>query len=254
MTVSIGGTNQSNRPIKITTQQTETVVGFNSDVNTADAPEDVWPGPNNLIVTPTAAGVVACVSDSADDAAAGTGARTITLRGVGAGPTFDVILESVTLNGTTPVNTIASFAFVNRIFVTSAGSGGKNVGLLSFSIGGDLTNVLAIGKNLSSTCLEMMPAAEVPGTFPHLSSFTMFVGKQQNALVSMSIYSRVAALGEIELEAFNIPFSSNGAPIQVELTVPQFQQPGDTLGIRVLESSANSVLVAAIIQVVYLAP
>lgn len=252
MTISIGGTNPSNRPIKITSQQTETIVGFNSDVNTAGAPEDIWPGPNALIVTPTAAGVVACESSDAADASAGTGARTIVLRGVGAGPTFPVISEAVTLNGTTPVNTVASFAFVNRITVTSVGSGGENAGLLTFEIGGDITNVVAIGKNLSSTCLEMMPEAEIPGTAPHLASFTMFVGKQQNALVTMSIYSRVGALGGIEIEAFNIPFSSNGAPIQVELTVPQAQSPGDTLGIRVLESSANTVLVAAIMQVVYI--
>ncbi len=252
MGIVIGGTNPSNRPLKITTQQTETIVGFNADVNTADAPEDIWPGPNDLIITPTVAGVVACVSSDAADASAGTGARTIILRGVGAGPTFAIISETVTLNGTTPVNSTASFAFVNRITVSSAGSGGKNAGLLSFEIGGDLTNVVAIGKNLSSTCLEMMPEADIPGTRPHLASFTMFVGKQQNALVTMSIYSRVGSLGGIELETFNIPFSSNGAPIQVELTVPQSVSPGDTIGVRVIESSANTVLVAAIIQVVYI--
>lgn len=252
MTIAISGTNPSNRPLKITTQQTETIVGFNSDINTAAVPEDVWPGPNTLIVTPDAAGVVACVSSDAADASAGTGARTILLRGVDAA--FAIISEAVTLNGTTPVNTILEFAFVNRITVTSAGSGGKNAGLLTFEIGGDVTNAVAIGKNLSSTCLEMMPAAEIPGTLPHLASFTMFVGKQQNALVTMSIYSRVSTLGDIELETFNIPFSSNGAPIQVELTVPQAIGPGDTLGVRVIESSANTVLVAALIQVVYVAP
>ena len=71
------------------------------------------------------------VSASANDAAAGTGARTVRityLDQTGAGP----FTETVTLNGTTPVNTVSTtICFVEEIEVMTAGSTGSNVGILT---------------------------------------------------------------------------------------------------------------------------
>lgn len=70
-------------------------------------------------------------SASANDTAAGTGARQVTityLDSTGAGPYTEV----VTLNGTTAVNTVATnICYIEKVVVTSAGSGGSNVGILS---------------------------------------------------------------------------------------------------------------------------
>lgn len=70
-------------------------------------------------------------SSSANDTAAGTGARTVTityLDQTGAGP----FTETITLNGTTYVNTTnTNICYIENIQVTTAGSTGSNAGILT---------------------------------------------------------------------------------------------------------------------------
>lgn len=69
-------------------------------------------------------------SSSANDAAAGTGARTILLTYLD--QAFALRTESVTLNGTVAVATVASdIAYVESITVTSVGSGGVSAGTIT---------------------------------------------------------------------------------------------------------------------------
>jgi hypothetical protein len=71
------------------------------------------------------------VSASANDTAAGTGARTVLLTyftATGTGP----FTETITLNGTTPVNTVSTtICYIEHLTVVTAGSTGSNVGILS---------------------------------------------------------------------------------------------------------------------------
>jgi hypothetical protein len=80
---------------------------------------------------PTSAAQRSVSSSSASDAAAGVGARTIRIiyyDNTGAGP----LTETLTLNGTTPVNTVATdIRFIERIDVVTAGSSLANVGTIS---------------------------------------------------------------------------------------------------------------------------
>lgn len=70
-------------------------------------------------------------SSSANDTAAGTGARTIEIEyytSTGVGP----FLETITLNGTSFVNTVATnICYVEHVFVVTAGSTLSNVGILT---------------------------------------------------------------------------------------------------------------------------
>lgn len=70
-------------------------------------------------------------SASANDSAAGTGARTVEIEyydQTGAGP----FTETITLNGTTYVNTVATnICFIEEIRVLTVGSTGSNVGILT---------------------------------------------------------------------------------------------------------------------------
>jgi hypothetical protein len=75
---------------------------------------------------PTAATVVIS-SSSADDAAAGTGARTVEIYGLLAGK-VDGGYEQLTLNGQTAVEGVVEFFRVQRMLVSTAGSGGTNAG------------------------------------------------------------------------------------------------------------------------------
>lgn len=65
-------------------------------------------------------------SSSADDAAAGTGARTVKVYGLSANG--KQLVETVTLNGQTAVTTAGSFWRVFGIMVATTGTGRKNAG------------------------------------------------------------------------------------------------------------------------------
>lgn len=82
------------------------------------------------------------LSASANDSAAGTGARTVRINYYTAtftGP----FSETVTLNGTTPVNTVATnICYIESMEVLTAGSTGSNVGIISLkaaTAGGGVT-------------------------------------------------------------------------------------------------------------------
>ena len=64
-----------------------------------------------------------------DDAAGGTGARTVRLFGIGANDLE--LIEDVDLSGTTPVQTVGSFLRIPRLIVVTAGSGRTNEGTIT---------------------------------------------------------------------------------------------------------------------------
>jgi hypothetical protein len=107
------------------------VSGYNDDVGTSR--EDVWPI-GGFYPFLTAGIQMRVVSSSANDAAAGTGARTV--RVVYLDSNYDSAFEDLTLNGTTPVNTVATNILrIQDFHVRSLGSGTGNAGVV------DLTNV-----------------------------------------------------------------------------------------------------------------
>lgn len=69
-------------------------------------------------------------SSSGEDAAAGTGAKTVVVAGID--PTGAELEQSVTLTGTTPVELPIQLHHVNRAYVTAAGSGAP---LLAVNVG-----------------------------------------------------------------------------------------------------------------------
>jgi len=100
-----------------------TVFGFNPDVDTAQV--SVWPLPS-LITFPAAALQMTVSSTSADDTAAGTGARTVVVQGLDAN--YNEVTETVTMNGQTAVTMSASLLRVNYAYVATAGSGNSAAG------------------------------------------------------------------------------------------------------------------------------
>lgn len=91
------------------------------------------------------------VSANAADSGAGTGARQVKLSyytAAGLGP----YEETLTLNGTTAVNTVATnICYIEKLAVTSVGSGGSNAGIISLKAatgGGGVTIwSIAVGDN-----------------------------------------------------------------------------------------------------------
>lgn len=108
-----------------TTQRYVFKYGYNGDVGTSF--ETVWTQ-GGLYSYPAAATVMTVSSGSANDAAAGTGARTVAV--VGLDSNWYERTEVVTLNGQTAVSTTTSFLRVFRCYCVTAGSGGVNAGVI----------------------------------------------------------------------------------------------------------------------------
>lgn len=107
-----------------------TIFGYNEDVDTSM--ETIWPY-GGLLAFPSVALQLKVSSDSANDTAAGTGARTVYLSGLDAN--HAVISEVVTLNGQTPVLTTGSYLHVNQCYVATAGSLDSAAGNIYFGDG-----------------------------------------------------------------------------------------------------------------------
>lgn len=115
---------------QITWHQSFTVFGYNADVD--QAMETVWPY-GGILPFPSAALQLKVSSDSVDDTANGTGARTVFLSGLDAN--HNTISETVSLNGQTAVLTVNSYLHVNESYVATAGSLDSAAGTIYFGTG-----------------------------------------------------------------------------------------------------------------------
>jgi hypothetical protein len=136
------------------------VFGYNPDVDTSE--ESIWPD-GGLIPHPTVASVLKISSSSANDTSAGTGAQTVYIEGVDGN--FNVVSETVELNGQTAVNTTNLYLYVNSFYVATVGSGGANAGNINAGTGtvtsgvpAVLYDIIAIGYNQRTTGHYCVPA------------------------------------------------------------------------------------------------
>lgn len=109
---------------------TGTTKGF-CDGQATLAAKAIVPLRKTTYTEPTANAQRSISSASANDSSAGTGARQVRITyfdTTGAGP----FTETVTLNGTTAVNTVATnIRFIEKLEVVSVGSTGSNVGIIT---------------------------------------------------------------------------------------------------------------------------
>ncbi len=92
------------------------------------ASEDVWSGTGDFPFQ-AAAAATTIVSASASDTAAGTGARTVYIEGIDANN--NILTETVSLNGATPVNLVGVYLRINSAKIMTAGSGETGAGLIT---------------------------------------------------------------------------------------------------------------------------
>jgi len=100
--------------------------GYNDDINGAF--EDIWTTGGDLVRL-SSAETMDIVSTSTADDAGGTGARTMRVEGVA--NDWSILNENVTLDGTGTVTTSGSFLRINRMFITSSGTGQTNAGTIT---------------------------------------------------------------------------------------------------------------------------
>lgn len=98
-----------------------------------NAVETLWPESTRYSAWLGTSTTVTISSSNAADAAAGTGARTVTITGLDS--TFNQVSSTVTLNGTTAVTIPVQFLRINSIQVITAGTGLTNAGILYVGTG-----------------------------------------------------------------------------------------------------------------------
>ena len=136
------------------------VFGYNPDVDTTE--ESIWPH-DGEVPHPTVASVLKISSGSNDDDVAGTGARTVFIEGLDGN--YNVVSETVELDGQTAVNTTNSYLYVNQFYVLTVGSGGENAGIVYAGTGTVTSGVpaviydlIAAGYNNRTTAHYCVPA------------------------------------------------------------------------------------------------
>lgn len=136
------------------------VFGYNPDLDQTE--ESIWPN-GGTVPHPTTASVLKISSTSANDTAAGTGARTVFISGVNG--SFDTVSETVILNGQTEVNTVNLYLYVNEFYTLTVGSGGANAGDVNAGTGtvtagvpALLYDMIYVGFNQRTTAHYCVPA------------------------------------------------------------------------------------------------
>jgi hypothetical protein len=135
--------------------------GRNPDIATASGFEAVWNGGGSYTGhDPSAAETVEVFSSDANDAAAGTGARTVQVYGLDSD--WAEQNETVTLNGATAVDTANTYIRLNRMIVRTVGSTGSNEGTITARQNVTTANVFAvmpIGYNQTMIAAWTVPSA-----------------------------------------------------------------------------------------------
>jgi hypothetical protein len=101
--------------------------GYNPTVGSGNY-ESIWEG-SNAYPWMSTDDQLEVISSDTDDTSAGTGARTVELQGLDS--SWNVLTETVTMNGTSAVTTTGSFLRIFRARVVTAGSSGRNEGTIT---------------------------------------------------------------------------------------------------------------------------
>jgi hypothetical protein len=164
------------------------VSGFNATVGTSY--ETVW-SESTVYAYPASAVAMKVSSSDANDTAAGTGARTVTVYGLDG--SYNQINETVSLNGQTAVTTTATFLRVLHLMVNTAGSGGAAAGNIYVGVGSVTTGKPATVYGVytadggATACIYTVPAGYTGYIFDFLCSSGV---TSANAYTNIGLYSR----------------------------------------------------------------
>lgn len=127
--------------------------GYNGDVDTGT--EDLWTGGGSFPF-PSAAAATKINSGSNNDAAAGTGARTVRIVGLDAN--YKIVEETATMNGTSDVILTGVYLRILAAYVLTAGSGAVNAGQIDVLQGATVRASIVAGVGRTQMAVFTAPA------------------------------------------------------------------------------------------------
>lgn len=135
-------------------------LGYNPDVDTGTTPEDAWGAPGVYPWLPglTSLEILSSGAGAANDTAAGTGARTVSITTLDAN--YNVVPMTLTLSGTTPVALPAQVLRINGLRVATAGSGNTNAAdiIVRDAGGGTTRGIILAGIGVARQAPYTVPA------------------------------------------------------------------------------------------------
>lgn len=157
-------------------------LGNNPNVDTTTTPEDVTSAGGLYTFLSTAA-ALELVSDSTDDAAAGIGARTVTVQGLDGN--YKEVDQVITLNGITPVAIPTSLLRVNRLVIASAGTSKTNVGTITCRRVSDALSQrsMPVGFGVSRAAMYTVPAGFTLSVNQYFASINRTGGTTRSASI-----------------------------------------------------------------------
>ena len=203
---------------------------------------------NTIYTYLSTAAVMQISSSSANDAAAGTGARTVAIYGLDAN--YNQINETVTLNGQTAVNTTNSFLRVFHLAVVTAGSGEAAAGTIYAGTGTVTAGVPAVvygvytSGNGSTACIWTVPA----GYTAYITNYSAGYG---NAITAYgTAFLAVRPFGSVFDTASQVRVS-NGSQGWITFNYPILVEEKSDIEIRANSTTASANVVAEF-QIVYI--
>lgn len=204
--------------------------GANSDIDTGTTPEDVIciGGLHPGILTAAATTIV---SDDVDDDVAGTGADTVVVKGLNAN--WDLISQTVAMDGTNAVTLDSLYIAIYAMNVKSAGSQDENDGTITCKIGGTSSCTICPEKNRSSMAWYAVPRNHTA----YLMKMSFMCGKVRDSTLMFEF--RVRPFGGVpEMRKRAITANDGGVIIRDSKLAPVFKEK-TVIRIVAAETSAN---------------
>lgn len=190
---------------KVTGIRRVVISGYNSDVDIATAPEDIFPAIESTLiprVPSTAPESWEIVSNDINDTAAGSGARTVSITTVNA--SYVEVTQTITLNGTTAVPLTGTHIAVNAALVLTAGSGGTNTGLITIRVaaGGAARAYISPGDSLLNQCKFTVPAGHTLELYSATMGITTSGGSEGCRFIFFNVNSAGRSINAVRLPLF----------------------------------------------------
>jgi hypothetical protein len=199
------------------------IFGFSNSVgSTAQGP--LWEGltpSGGLYTYPSSASQLTLVSSSASD----TSALSVQIQGLDAN--FNILNETIAMNGTTPVTTVGSFLRINGMITTN----GSNVGTITAKI--DSTLYAQINAGIGSTQMSIYTVPAGYDFYLYYVQGDANIGFTSSSYLTFQEYNKDNISGHVNVlnqstfvQAFQFPFA---CPVKhLEKTDLQFEVKAST--------------------------